>query len=300
MSGEPAIGVPSSALISAVSPVDMAGILRQAGHPAAIVESGDFSRVQSSTRGIGFCVDFGGAADPERKHGEFSFRCWLHIRGDLPPRTIEEWNQSKRYARLFRQEQNLAMAMDVLLSGGVSEAHLRAQCELWERLLRELIVHMRKRRHRLVNPGAPRGRRRPEPPPVSHGTLVEVAPRNKRGGDDLARLAAAVLILFGLPGGLATAPADPPPEHPVCVDVRIGADRSAFFDCLNADLARTVEQQAGRQAALQAAVAGAQSSAPTQLGLFNTTATHEQLGTNFGHSAYPQRPVPVYHNPLLH
>jgi hypothetical protein len=310
VSEDPTTKIPAAAtpLISAVSPADIAAILRQAGYAASVVDYSDFSQVQSSAQGVGFCIGFGRKAlGVERKYIEFSFHCWLNIRGDLPPLLIDDWNQGKRYARLFRQEQTLALTMDVLVAGGVSEAYLRAQCELWERLLRELIVHMRKRRRRLLRPGGARGERRADRVPTAvHGTLITVEPKPKPGGEGLACLLGALLLL-GAAGGLGagSAHADPPaPEaqakSPVCVDVHIGEDRSAYFNCLNAEMAQEVEQQAGRQAALQAAVDNTQFTAPSQINLFNETATKERLGPNFGHSPYPYRPVPVYHNPLLH
>ncbi|MDE0854822.1 MAG: hypothetical protein OSA97_10415, partial [Nevskia sp.] len=36
------------------------------------------------------------------------------------------------------------LTMDILLAGGVSEAHLHAQCELWDRLIRDLVLHVQR------------------------------------------------------------------------------------------------------------------------------------------------------------
>jgi hypothetical protein len=86
----------------------------------------------------------------------------------------------------------------------------------------------------------------------------------------------------------------------VCVQVRIGTGQPTDFHCLNALLAKLVDQETTRQAALQAAQDGITQLAPTQLGLFNETATHERLGNAFGHSAFPQRPNQTSNVPLIH
>ena len=91
---------------------------------------------------------------------------------------------------------------------------------------------------------------------------------------------------------------DPSPQ--ICVQVKIGTEQTADFRCLNALMQRLVDREGTRQAVLQAAQDGVTALAPTQLGLFNVTATHERLGNAFGHSAFPQRPTPKFRVPLLH
>lgn len=91
---------------------------------------------------------------------------------------------------------------------------------------------------------------------------------------------------------------DPSPK--LCVQVKIGTEQTADFRCLNALMQKMVDKEGTRQAVLQAAQDGVTALAPTQLGLFNVTATHERLGNAFGHSAFPQRPTPTYHVPLIH
>jgi hypothetical protein len=90
------------------------------------------------------------------------------------------------------------------------------------------------------------------------------------------------------------------PSPTVCVQVKIGTEQTADFRCLNAMMQQLVEKEGTRQAVLQAAQDGVTALAPTQLGLFNVTATHERLGNAFGHSAFPQRPTPTYHVPFIH
>jgi hypothetical protein len=48
-----------------------------------------------------------------------------------------------RFARLFRQDAFLVLTMDVVLAGGVTDDYLCAQCELWDRVIRDFILHLR-------------------------------------------------------------------------------------------------------------------------------------------------------------
>ena len=90
------------------------------------------------------------------------------------------------------------------------------------------------------------------------------------------------------------------PSPKVCVQIKIGTEQTADFRCLNAMMQQLVDKELTRQAVLQAAQDGVTALAPTQLGLFNVTATHERLGNAFGQSAFPQRPTPTHHVPLIH
>jgi hypothetical protein len=119
------------------------------------------------------------------------------------------------------------------------------------------------------------------------------------------RVAAVIVAVLGFSHvGAADLPAkvspikDPSPK--VCVQIKIGTEQTADFRCLNAMMQRLVDKEGTRQAVLQAAQDSVTALAPTQVGLFNATATHERLGNAFGHSAFPQRPTPTYHVPLIH
>jgi hypothetical protein len=90
------------------------------------------------------------------------------------------------------------------------------------------------------------------------------------------------------------------PSPKLCVQIKIGTEQTADFRCLNAMMQQLVDKEGTRQAVLQAAQDAVTALAPTQVGLFNVTATHERLGNAFGHSAFPQRPTPTYRVPLIH
>jgi hypothetical protein len=87
-------------------------------------------------------------------------------------------------------------------------------------------------------------------------------------------------------------------EPPACVEVRVGEERVFDWHCLNARLAVQVETERNRQAQAAAALAASQPSGPAELNLFDEAATAQRLGSSFGHSVIPERPVETFRNPL--
>lgn len=81
-----------------------------------------------------------------------------------------------------------------------------------------------------------------------------------------------------------------------CVDVRIGNDRSAYLNCLNANLKHMAERE---QKAPLPSVPYSASSPGNQIGVASVNSGHEQMGNAFGVSPIPQRPTPVFVNPVL-
>lgn len=80
-----------------------------------------------------------------------------------------------------------------------------------------------------------------------------------------------------------------------CVDVQIGTDRTPYYDCLNLAISRSVAHE--RNAPSIEAPIGAGSS-PNQVGTFTDAAAREKMGNAYGVSSQPQRPHPVFANPL--
>lgn len=67
----------------------------------------------------------------------------LQVQGEVPAQLVPGWNQSRRFARMWLQGNFLVLEMDVTVAGGVTADHLRAQIGLWDRLLQELLLHLR-------------------------------------------------------------------------------------------------------------------------------------------------------------
>lgn len=91
-----------------------------------------------------------------------------------------------------------------------------------------------------------------------------------------------LLLALALPGGGAVAATPPAPS---CVDVEVGSARS--YACLNRSL-RSTAQQAHGPVIAPPVTAG---SAPPRVGTYNQAGTREYLGSAFGHSVHPARPV---------
>jgi hypothetical protein len=83
---------------------------------------------------------------------------------------------------------------------------------------------------------------------------------------------------------------------PTCVDVQIGNDRSAYLNCLNDAMTRSVEHEHGTP---QPTVPVDVHSPSNQVGTFNEAAARQRMGNAFGVSPVPQRPNRVFVNPLV-
>lgn len=74
-----------------------------------------------------------------------------------------------------------------------------------------------------------------------------------------------------------------------CVDVQVEGARSISFDCLNQQLKADAQDQ-GNAPPTAIAKDAAGNGAPTTVGTFSYTGTSIRMGSNFGKSAFPQRP----------
>ena len=135
--------VPSTGTRPGVSPDRLAAVLQAAGYRATITETNGFFEVKSAAQGLNFFARFGNRAGPGAQFLDFTFFCPLAVNGELSQGVLDLWNRSRRFARLTREQQLLVLAMDVLAAGGVPDLYLRAQCELWDNMIRDLIIHLR-------------------------------------------------------------------------------------------------------------------------------------------------------------
>jgi len=132
----------ASAVRHWVTPEEIAETLRRAGYRASVAEREQGPQVHSAAHGMSFVVGFGRPTADGRKFVDLSFYCPLAVHGEIAAAVIAGWNRSKRFARLFRQDQAVVLSMDLLLAGGVTDANLLAQCELWDHLLRDLLLYL--------------------------------------------------------------------------------------------------------------------------------------------------------------
>lgn len=130
-------------LITHVSPQSLTDVLQAAGYRVNQSEQNGIVQLLSASQGIGYAVRFGNPAVEQGSYVDFTFSCALRVQGELPESVAEQWNATRRFARLSLQGEFLVMEMDVVVAAGVSNEHLRGNLELWDRLLQEFIVYLR-------------------------------------------------------------------------------------------------------------------------------------------------------------
>lgn len=134
----------STTTIQQLNPEQLAELLRRSGFRATVVVETGRTVIQSAAQGLGFLLVPGNPAlEPASACVDFSFNCLIRLEQALPATLVSTWNDHKRFGRCFQREGMLVLALDVILVGGVSDAWLLAQCELWDRLLHDFIAHLR-------------------------------------------------------------------------------------------------------------------------------------------------------------
>ena len=67
----------------------------------------------------------------------------MQVQGDLPLDIVNRWNTTRRFGRLQFSPPFLMLTLDASVAGGVTQNHLRAQIEIWDFLLQQLIGYLR-------------------------------------------------------------------------------------------------------------------------------------------------------------
>lgn len=137
-------------IFDAVSMDELGDILKVAGYRVTAVEQNGLVQLMSASQGIGFALRPGNAlehagAASAATYLDYTFSCALQVQGDLPTDLAPSWNRTKRFGRLAVHGSFLVLEMDVVVAGGVSVRHLRSMVELWDRLIQELLLHVRNR-----------------------------------------------------------------------------------------------------------------------------------------------------------
>jgi hypothetical protein len=100
--------------------------------------------LRSATSGLVFDIRPGNRfADPDHSFADIAFIAALQVQGELPLDIVNRWNVTRRFARLQLSQPFLILSHDVSVAGGVAQNHLRAQIEIWDQLLQQLISYLR-------------------------------------------------------------------------------------------------------------------------------------------------------------
>jgi Putative bacterial sensory transduction regulator len=138
--------------------------LQQAGYRVETVTDpvANVPYLRSATAGLPFDIRPGNRfAGDERSFADLAFVAVLQVQGELPLDLVNRWNATRRFARLQLSQPFLVFCLDVSIAGGVAPNHLRAQVEIWDRLVQELIAYLREELGKLsaangIKPANPR------------------------------------------------------------------------------------------------------------------------------------------------
>jgi hypothetical protein len=132
-------------IVLSFTPAALREVMQQAGYRVeALSDQTGATQLRSATNGVQFLVRFGNRfADESDAHVDAVLTTVLRLQAALPPALINQWNASRRFARLHGGEGSLALEMDISVVGGVSSNHLRAQIEIWDRMVQELLHYLR-------------------------------------------------------------------------------------------------------------------------------------------------------------
>jgi hypothetical protein len=136
----------SDAMMTKLTLDSLREILQQAGYRVEAVTDplANVPYLRSATAGLAFDIRPGNRlAGDGQDFADLAFVAVLQVQGELPLDVVNRWNATRRFARLSLSQPFLVFCLDVSLVGGVALDHLRAQIEIWDRLVQELIAYLR-------------------------------------------------------------------------------------------------------------------------------------------------------------
>jgi len=102
------------------------------------------SYLRSATNGLTFDIRPGNRINNAgQDFVDFALVAALQVQGELPLDIVNRWNTTRRFGRLQLSQPFLILTLDVSLAGGVAQNHLRAQIEIWDHLVQQLIAYLR-------------------------------------------------------------------------------------------------------------------------------------------------------------
>jgi Putative bacterial sensory transduction regulator len=120
--------------------------------------------LRSATAGLGFELRPGNRLPDEQQNFlDATLVTTLQVQGELPLDLVNRWNATRRFGRLQLSHPFLAFCLDISVAGGVAPNHVRAQIEIWDRLVQDLIGYLREELPKLA---AKNGAAAPAPQPA--------------------------------------------------------------------------------------------------------------------------------------
>jgi hypothetical protein len=112
--------------------------------------------LRSATNGLAFDIRPGNhVVGDEQNFVDVALMTVLQVQGELPLDVVNRWNATRRFARLQLSPPFLALSLDFSLAGGVTQNNLRAQIEIWDHLVQQLVSFLREELANLAKAKAP-------------------------------------------------------------------------------------------------------------------------------------------------
>ncbi|MBB4395654.1 hypothetical protein GGD66_004388 [Bradyrhizobium sp. CIR48] len=135
----------SNTIIVKLTLNDLRSALQQVGYRVEELTDPvvNLTYLRSATGGLTFDIRPGNWLADAESFVDAALTAVLQVQGELPLDLVNRWNATRRFARLQLSQQFLVLSLDVSVAGGVTADHLRAQIDIWDRLVQELIVYLR-------------------------------------------------------------------------------------------------------------------------------------------------------------
>jgi hypothetical protein len=133
----------SDAVLSTLTMDSLRDLLQSIGYrtEALVDPVSSLPYLRSATSGITFDVRPGDMS-ADKSFTNVALVAILQIQGNLPLEVVNRWNATRRFARLQFSPPYLVLTMDVL-AVSTTTTNLRGHIEIWDRLLQDMIMHLR-------------------------------------------------------------------------------------------------------------------------------------------------------------
>jgi hypothetical protein len=140
-----------SELIQSLTLESFRELLLASGYRAEVVNDAltSMRSLRSATNGLSFDIRMGNRLPGDGEaYADLVMVAIFNIVGEMPLAPINGWNNSRRFGRLqidnsIPDRNFLVLCMDIIVAGGVTRQHLRAQIEIWDGLVQQLVPWLR-------------------------------------------------------------------------------------------------------------------------------------------------------------
>jgi hypothetical protein len=130
-------------------------LYQTAGYRVETLRDGDLTFLRSATNGLAFDIRPGNGVAGTDRFADIALVALLAVRGTLPLDLLNRWNRARRFGRLFLEQspagqEFLVLCSDVSFAGGVTMLQFRAQIDIWDSLIQQLVPWLREELGRIA------------------------------------------------------------------------------------------------------------------------------------------------------